>query len=147
MQKTSCNYILWFKRYVHFSEKVHFFEKLIRHHQSQITPVVNYFFVSHDLRLRPSDYVRVVFKVVGDITSLFFRKGTQKIHDPKAKKGGNPPKNVQNAISIGICAIFVIRPLTLVYKLRVQTTRTFSDGQSPKRSQVFNSNPKKLFNI
>ena len=31
----------------------------------------------------------------------------------RPKKGGNPPKNVQNAISVGICAIFAIRPLFL----------------------------------
>ena len=37
MQKTSCNYILWFRRYVHFSEKVHFFEKLIRHHLNEVS--------------------------------------------------------------------------------------------------------------
>ena len=49
-----------------------------------------------------AQFLRVVFKVVGDITSLFFRKGMQKIHDLKAKKGGTLPKNVQNAISVGI---------------------------------------------
>ena len=37
------------------------------------------------------------------------------------KRGGNHPKNVQNAIFVGMCAKFAIRPLTLVYKLRVQS--------------------------
>ena len=44
-------------------------------------------------------------------------KGMKKNMNSRQK--GEPPKKIQNTISVGICALCVIRSINLVYKLRV----------------------------
>ena len=73
------------------------------------------------VRLWPSHYVRVVFKVVGDIMSLFFRKGMQKIHDLEAKKGGTLPKTSKMQFPWVYVRYLRFVPFSCLKKLRVHS--------------------------